>query len=147
MVHIAQDHPLLKGKKLDNSDETPPFAIRFNKKNASKQEGDKTFYFDENNTNFEINPFWNWPDDPNGPEEPEPSNNKKQEKVLFLGSNEPSGYVFTNRLRNGRRGGESNKNFYVSKNHPRIKELLKKGELQEEEGKEFIIRYGKIDKV
>ncbi|CAG8743996.1 13224_t:CDS:2, partial [Ambispora leptoticha] len=40
-VYIAKDHPLIKGKKLDNSDDTPPFSIRFKKKNASRQEGDK----------------------------------------------------------------------------------------------------------
>lgn len=64
-VYIATDHPLIKGKKLDSSEDTHPFSIRFNKKNASRQEGDKTFYFEKDNSNLELNPFGNWPDEEN----------------------------------------------------------------------------------
>jgi hypothetical protein len=35
--------------------------------------------------------------------------------------------------------------FYISKNHPRIKELLREGKLQESKKKQFIIRYERAD--
>jgi hypothetical protein len=72
-------------------------------------------------------------------ENPKPSN-KKEGKFIFYGDSlEKSGY--------GKFGGELDNFFlfYISKNHPRIKELLSKGKLQE--NKQFLIRYGKADEI
>lgn len=133
-VNIAETHPFLKGKKLDSSDDTPPFAIRFKKNDVSKQEEDNTFYFDEDNTNFEINPFggWDWLDD--NIEEEEPQNSKKEVKVKFIRESFLKDYAFS----------DNKIELIINKNHSRIKELLKEKKLQKD--KEFIIRYGKIDK-
>ena len=131
-IHIAKDHPFLKGKKLDSSEDTPLFGILFEKKNASKQEGNDTWYFDKDNNSFELDPFGDWPD------EPEP-NNKEEVKVEYAGMNirTRDAYIFLL---------EEKKDylFNISKNHPRIKQLLSQNKLQKD--KKFTIRYGKIDK-
>ncbi|CAJ0824658.1 6738_t:CDS:10 [Entrophospora sp. SA101] len=83
------------------------------------------------------------PDDPD--EGPEPTN-KNKAKAKFVGKSlkdQDSGnfdnYKF---LKEGTRGAENI--FYISKNHPRIKELLSQNKLQKD--KKFTVRYGKVDK-
>jgi len=69
--------------------------------------------------------------------------NKNQQRVnyLFLIDNY---YAFNNVFSDISRGDWNM--FYISKNHPRIKELLREGKLQEGKKKQFIIRYEKVDK-
>jgi hypothetical protein len=126
-VYISKDHSFLKGKKLDHTDNTPPFSIQFNKKNASRQEGDKTWYFDKDNTNFELNPFGDWPDE--------------QTVIELTYFTLLNGYHTFENLFSGQR----QKVIKISENHPRIKKLLSEGKLQD--GKRFIIRYGEADKI
>ncbi|CAH1755675.1 7412_t:CDS:10 [Entrophospora sp. SA101] len=78
-------------------------------------------------------------------EGPEPTN-KNKAKAKFVGKSlkdQDSGnfdnYKF---LKEGTRGAENI--FYISKNHPRIKELLSQNKLQKD--KKFTVRYGKVDK-
>ena len=76
-------------------------------------------------------------DDP----EPIPSD-KKEEKVFLHANEEIKGFcLFSNWLTTNK---EDIKVFLISKNHPRIKELLGQGKLQKD--KKFTIRYGKVDK-
>jgi hypothetical protein len=81
-------------------------------------------------------------DDPD--EDPEPTN-KDKAKVKFIGkslkdqdSGDFDNYKF---LKEGTQGIENI--FYISKNHPRIKELLSQNKLQKD--KKFTVRYGKVD--
>ena len=55
--NVAKNHPFFKNKKLDHS--LLPFNIRFLKSNASQKEGDDTFFFEADNSNFELTPTGN----------------------------------------------------------------------------------------
>lgn len=127
-VYVAKDHSFIKGKRLDDSESTPPFSIRFKKKNSSKQEGGKNFYFDKDNTNFELGAFDDWPDE----------TEKNERKLEYVKENSLGNHVFSDSP------DDAQIFFIVDKNHPRIKQMLSEGKLKA--GKEFIIRYGKVDK-
>jgi hypothetical protein len=73
------------------------------------------------------------------------SENKKEEKFVYrypLVEESNVNYYIFNGISNAPNGDR--KIFYISQNHPRIKKLLSQGKLKED--KEFIIRYGKVDK-
>lgn len=127
-VYVAKDHSFIKGKRLDDSESTPPFSIRFKKNNSSKQEGGKNFYFDKDNTNFELGAFDDWPDE----------TEKNERKLEYVKENSLGNHVFSDSP------DDAQIFFIVDKNHPRIKQMLSEGKLKA--GKEFIIRYGKVDK-
>ncbi|CAI2192296.1 3868_t:CDS:2, partial [Funneliformis geosporum] len=82
-------------------------------------------------------------DDPD--EDPEPTN-KNKTKAKFVGKSlkDQDGGDFDNYkfLDLGKSGNTINI-FYISKNHPQIKQLLSQNKLQKD--KQFTVRYGKID--
>jgi hypothetical protein len=114
---------------LDSQNNTPSQSIIFKnleeeiKKIRKKLKGDE--------------PGDDEPDD----DDPQPGpSDKKRKKFIFYGdSREKSGYV--------KFGGEGDNFllFLINKNHPRIKKLLSEGKLQD--GKQFTICYGKVDKI
>lgn len=71
----------------------------------------------------------------------ESTSNKTQIKVRFVGESDLNEYCFNNNFVGNK---ESIKLLYISKNHPRIKQLASENKLQKD--KKFIIRYGKVDK-
>jgi flagellin-like hook-associated protein FlgL len=81
-------------------------------------------------------------------EDPQPNNNKKEAKVKFVGKSlkEMGGDDYDNYKFVAVEGSKErvSRIFYISKNHSRIKELLKENKLQKD--KQFTLRYGKIDK-
>ncbi|CAG8679531.1 2829_t:CDS:2, partial [Ambispora leptoticha] len=110
------------------------YTITFLAQDAEKyQNQDHIYYFSKNNNKFTLKPYQ---------KEPEKTG-KTEIKVRYCGKainekGEFSDYAFTNLPKDGI------KVLYISKNHPRIKELLQAGKLQP--GKHFIIRYGKVDR-
>src|SRR5206468_1198729 len=83
---------------------------------------------------------------PNKPEQPNP-NNKIEIEVNFNGEGYNTNGEIDYHFSYGKATStEEFKLFSVSKNHPRIKELLRERKLQEQEtGKKLLIRYRKAD--
>ncbi|CAG8643834.1 4089_t:CDS:2, partial [Ambispora leptoticha] len=111
------------------------YTITFSPKDAEKYPNthDQVYYFSKNNNKFTLKPYQ---------KEPEKTG-KTEIKVRYCGKainekGEFSDYAFVNLPK------DEVKVLYISKNHPRIKELLKAGKLQPD--KHFIIRYGKVDR-
>ncbi|CAI2162891.1 17014_t:CDS:2 [Funneliformis geosporum] len=125
-VALGQNHIELT-KKNHN------YNITFLSQDAEKYHNqDQVYYFSENNHKFTLKP------------EPVESPGIKTEVRVRLNGEavneqgEFTDYAFINLPEN------EIKVFYISKNHPRIKELLSEGKLKT--GKHFIIRYGKVDR-
>ena len=132
-VYIAKDHSFLKGKKLENSEDTPPFNIKFKKKNASRRERDKTFYFEKDDTNFELKPLGNWFNE-----------SKKELKITYIGEKVESPFHFGgyNYVFSYSSEGKE-KYIHIYEKHPRIEELLNEGKLKKDN--KFTIHYLRED--
>jgi hypothetical protein len=71
---------------------------------------------------------------------PKPGDKKKEGKFTYLFL-VPNGYhLFESIL-----SGQKEVSIKINKNHPEIKRLISEGKLQKD--KNFIIRYGKVDKI
>jgi len=109
------------------------YTIAFLAQDAEKYDNqDHVYYFSKDNNKFTLKP-----------EPAERPGTKTEVKFRLNGEavnekGEFTDYAFSNLPK------DKVKVFYISKNHPRIKELLSEGKLQT--GKHFIIRYGKVDK-
>lgn len=71
------------------------------------------------------------------PNNPKPNDKKKGKFTYFT-------LLRNNHIFENISSGQKQINIEISENHPRIKQLLNEGKLQD--GKEFIISYGKVDK-
>ncbi|KLL04244.1 MAG: hypothetical protein MRERV_26c006 [Mycoplasmataceae bacterium RV_VA103A] len=105
------------------------YTVTFLPQNAEKFHNQgHVYYFSKHNDKFSLAPVST------------PPNEKKESEVEFFGdSRTKSGY---NKW--SAEGGTFSL-FFISKNHPRVKELERQGKLQM--NKKFIISYGKIDEV
>ena len=83
------------------------------------------------------------PEKPSDNPKPSPGDKKEERVLLSIDVEETKDFcMFSNWLNANTK--EDIKVFRISKNHPRIKELLKEGKLQKD--KWFTINYGKVDK-
>ncbi|MCE8163486.1 MAG: hypothetical protein I3273_06620 [Candidatus Moeniiplasma glomeromycotorum] len=92
---------------------------------------------------IESNDNPNEDDDPD--ENPEPTNRNKA-KAKFVGKSlkdQDSGEFDNYKFLDTDQSGHTKNIFYISKNHPQIKQLLSQNKLQKD--KYFTVRYGKID--
>ncbi|CAJ0845139.1 8024_t:CDS:2 [Entrophospora sp. SA101] len=126
VILIDKENPIFLNKELTKRGNH--YTITFFAKDAGKYESQfYDYYFDKNNNNFTLKPY------------------QKQEteiKVRFVGKT-PSHYTFNNSFFKG--VPKDLKLFYISQNHPQIKQLLNQGKLQED--KHFIIRFGIVDEI
>lgn len=82
---------------------------------------------------------------PNDNPKPSPDDKKEEKVLLSVDVQETKDFcMFSNWLSDSVNTKEDIKVFFISKNHPRIKELLKQEKLRKQ--KWFTIRYGKVDK-
>lgn len=136
-VLIANNHPFLEGKKLDDSGENPHFNIIFHPHDASRQERN-LFHFEADNVNFQLEPLGYWSDkDTKSLPKNTAQELKTEKKTRFVNTNFDGDFIFDDFLP-GTQYSERNL-FIISKDHPKIKELLNKDKLVSD--KKFLLRY------
>ena len=138
----------MKGKKFAHK-VTPNLKISFAEKDVSQKLNDDEWLFDENNSDFTLTPFGNWPDDPNYQEEIEEEKPKTVKELVYRGFrndylgfyNNLSGEVYTHLV----------ENYWVHSNHPEIRRLGLGSILEEDinalNGKRWIFSFDYVDEI
>jgi hypothetical protein len=132
VVLVDKENPIFPNQELTQKGHE--YTITFLPEDAEKFHNQShVYYFSKNSNKFTFKLH-----------NPEPVPGNKKEEILnykysLIGEN-VGYYVFDNSFMPSR----NRKIFYISQNHPQIEKLLSQGKLQE--NKQFVIRYGKIDK-
>ncbi|CAG8770914.1 11353_t:CDS:1 [Cetraspora pellucida] len=77
------------------------------------------------------------------PDRNPPPTSKTEVKLRYVGEADNEEVAFNNFF--GKQNREDLRLFYISRNHPQIKELMSQGKLQLDRA--FIARYGKVDHI
>ena len=129
VILVNEKNPMFSNKELTKKGQF--YTITFLAQNAEKYDNKvHIYYFSKNNNKFTL--------------KSKPENPKTEVKITYAGQCDKNEVAFNN-LHKPNIKKEDIRLFCISKNHPRIKQLLSEGKLQRK--KEFIIRYGKVDDI